>query len=160
MKRMWLVVVVFILIFPGNLFAQGLVPGGSFDLPVLAKNIKVNTYAQAGFQWIGSNLNLPVQFERFVAPDFGLEIGDLDISLRNANFWTGMTGFSILFQEKYSLFASAGGIIGRQFITAGTVPVSVGALGTPVYLEFTNTNVESWFVQTGIGLGPVLLGLY
>lgn len=160
MNRVWLVVLAFFLIFPANLFAQGLAPGGSFDLPVLAKNIKVNTYAQAGFQCIGSNLNLPVQFERFVAPDFGLEIGDLDISLRDANFWSGITGFSILFQEKYSLFASASGLIGRQFITSGTVPVSLGPVGVPVYLEFTNTNVESWSIQTGIGLGPVLLGFY
>ncbi len=27
-------------------------------------------------------------------------------------------------------------------------------------LQFTNSNVESWFIQTGIGLGPALFGLY
>jgi hypothetical protein len=160
MKGTRLAILVLFLCLPVSLFAQGLLPGGSFDLPVLAKNIKVNTYAQAGFQLLGSNLNLPVQAERFVAPDFNLEIGDLDISLHDANFWSGIAGFSILFQEKYSLFASASGLLKRQFITSGTVPVSVGALGTPVYLEFTNTNVESWSIQTGIGLGPALVGFY
>ncbi len=160
MKRTWIVVVAFCLMFPASLFAQGLAPGGSFDLPALTKNVKVNTYAQAGFQWLGSNLNLPVQAERFVAPDLNLEIGDLDISLHDANFWSGIAGFSILFQEKYSLFASASGLLGRQFITFGTVPVSLGPVAAPVFLEFTNTNVESWSAQTGIGLGPVLVGFY
>ena len=46
------------------------------------------------------------------------------------------------------------------FVTSGTVPVSIGPVGAPVYIEFTNSNVESWFTQSGIGLGPVLLGLY
>jgi len=160
MKRMRFVVVAFFLIFPASLFAQGLVRGGSFDLPTLTKNIKVNSYAQAGFQWVGSNLNLPIQFERFMVPDFSLEIGGLDVSLKDAGFWSGITGFSILLQKKYSLFASAGGILGRQFITTGTVPVSLGPVGVPVFIEFTNTNVESWFIQTGIGLGPLLFGLY
>ena len=160
MKRIWPIVVALFLCFPANIFAQGLIPEEFFDLSGLMKNMKVNYYAQAGYQWIGSNLNLPIQTERFLAPDLGLEIGDLDVSLKNANFWSGMVGYSVTFKEKLSFFGSAGGILGRGFVTSGTVPVSIGPVGAPVYIEFTNSNVESWFTQSGIGLGPVLLGLY
>ncbi len=160
MKKIWPIAVALFLCFPANIFAQGLAPGGLFDLSGLMSNMKVNYYAQAGYQWIGSNLNLPIQTERFLAPDVGLEIGDLDVSLKNANFWSGMVGYSVTFKEKLSIFSSAGGILGRRFVTSGTVPVSIGPVGAPVYIEFTNSNVESWFTQSGIGLGPLLLGLY
>ncbi len=159
MKRIWPIVLALFLCFPGNLFAQGLIPG-LLDLSGIMSDMKFNYYAQAGYQWIGSNLNLPIQTERFVAPDSGLEIGDLDVSLKNGNFWSGMVGYSATYQGKLSFFSSMGGIIGRRFVTAGTVPVSIGAVGVPVNIEFTNTNVESWFYQSGVGLGPVLLGLY
>jgi hypothetical protein len=157
MKRPWLAILLLFMCFPVTIFAQGLLPGGSFDLPALTKNIKVNSYAQAGFQQIGSNLNLPVQNE-LLTPF--LNIGDLDISLRDANFWAGTIGCSVLADGKYSLFGSAGGLLNRPFITSGTVPVSLGPLSSTAILEFTNANVESWFIQTGIGLGPILLGLY
>jgi hypothetical protein len=120
--------------------------------------VKVNPYAQVGFQWVGSNLNLPVQNEAL--PALPLNIGDLDISLKDANFWAGMAGVSILAYEKYSLFGAAGGFLNRPFSLSGTVPVSVDAFSTSSTLEFTNTKVESWFLQTGIGLGPALFGLY
>ncbi|MBI5252041.1 MAG: hypothetical protein HY912_21310 [Desulfomonile tiedjei] len=157
MKRIWVAAIFLFLYLPANLFGQGLLPGEYPALSSLTDNVKVNPYAQAGFQWVGSNLNLPVENEAVFLP---LHVGDLDISLKDANFWAGIAGINILAYEKYSLFGAAGGFLNRPFLTSGTVPVSAGGQGTSAILEFTNTKVESWFIQTGIGLGPVLLGLY
>jgi len=160
MQKIWLAALLCSLCLPGSLLAEGPLPEGNVDLSSLTANVKVNPYAQVGFQWGGSSLNLPIEAERLLSPDFVLQIGDLDVSLRDANFWSGTAGFSIVAYKKYSLFATAGGIVGRQFVTSGTIPISLGLLGTTALIEFTNKNVESWFIQTGIGLGPVLAGLY
>ncbi len=158
MKRIWITAILVFLCLPTGLFAQGLMPGGCGSLCSLAENVKVNPYAQVGFQWVGSNLNLPTR--NGPPPVQSLNIGTLDISLKDANFWTGIAGVSVVADEKYSFFAAAGGFLNRPFVTSGIVPVSVDNVATSATLEFTNTKVESWFIQTGIGLGPVLFGLY
>jgi hypothetical protein len=157
MKRIWLTVAVVIVCLPATLFGQGFFPGVPSSLVSLTENVKVNPYAQVGFQWMGSNLNLPVQNEPLALP---LNIGPMDISLQDGNFWTGIAGINILISDKYSVFGAAGGLLNRPFITSGTIPVSLGGLGTSATVQFTNTQVESWFIQTGVGLGPVLFGLY
>ncbi len=160
MKRIWVSVMFVLLCLPANLFGQGLLPGGFPSLSSLTDNVKVNPYAQVGFQWVGANLDLPVQNEQPVPLPGALEIGELDVSLKDANFWAGTVGINIIANEKYSLFGAAGGFLNRPFITSGTVPVSLDGQSNSASLEFTNTKVESWFIQTGIGLGPVLFGLY
>jgi hypothetical protein len=160
MARICTALVFFFFCFPACLFGQ-CIPGGCSGSVSPAKNVKVNPYAQVGFQWVGSNLNLPVENQEVVAGAPGsLAIGALDISLKDANFWAGIVGLNIVANKKYSLFGAAGGFLNRPFITSGTVPVSLDGLSASTTLEFTNTNVESWFIQTGIGLGPVLFGLY
>ena len=158
MKRFLLGAIFLSFCLPASLFGQSLLPGEFSSLSTLTENVKVNPYAQVGFQWAGSNLTLPVENQPL--PATPLNIGDLDISLRDANFWAGIAGITILAYEKYSLFAAAGGFLNRPFITSGTVPASLNGVDTSANLQFTNTNVESWFIQTGIGLGPILLGLY
>ena len=158
MKRIWIAAAVLFLCLPTTLFGQGLLSGGYPSLSSLTENVKVNPYVQVGFQWVGSNINLPVPNELF--PGLLLDLGDVDISLKDANFWTGIAGVNVVANGKYSLFAAAGGLLNRPFITSGTVPVSLVPLSTTATLEFSSTNVDSWFIQTGIGLGPVLLGLY
>jgi hypothetical protein len=157
MNRVCLVALFLLGCLPASGFGQSLPLEGFPALSSIAENVKVNPYAQVGFQWVGSNLNLPVQNEALTP---FLNIGDMDISLKDANFWTGIAGFSVVARGKYSFFAAAGGLLNRSFITSGTVPVSLGGLSNSPTLEFTNTKVESWFIQTGIGLGPVLVGLY
>ncbi len=122
-------------------------------------DLKVKPYAQMGLQHVGSNISLPVAGE-LVGSALDLQIDTMDLSLNNANFWTGIVGFNATASEKYSLFASAGGDLGHAFITSGTIPVSLNGTGTSANLDFTNSKLETWFVQTGVGVGPVLLGLY
>jgi hypothetical protein len=43
---------------------------------------------------------------------------------------------------------------------SGDIPVSVGPFGASAKIDFTASNVEGWYIQTGAGLGPILLGLY
>lgn len=157
MKRLWVGVFGLFFCLPASVFAQG---SGLEEYPAsgsFLENVKANPYAQVGFQKVGSNLNLPVENEALTP---FLNIGDLDITLQGADFWTGIAGVNVTVNEIFSFFGSAGGFLNRPFVTSGTVPVSLGALGVSPTLEFTNTKVESWFIQTGIGLGPVLLGLY
>ncbi len=159
MKRIRVAAVVLFLCLPANLFGQGPLPGGSGSLCSVTKNVKINPYAQVGFQRVGTNLTLTSQTQP--PPVLPLNIGPLDIVFKDGNFWAGTAGITILAYDKYSLFGAAGGFFRRQFITSGTVPASVDNLGsTSGTVSFTNKNVESWFAQTGIGLGPVLLGLY
>lgn len=124
------------------------------------EQVKVNPYAQVGFQRLGSNLSLPVDAQ-LVNPSVGaLEIATMDLSLQDANFWTGTAGVNVTLSKMYSFSASAGGILPRQFIAAGQIPVSVNGIDASATIDFTADKVESWFIQSGGGLGPILLGLY
>ena len=108
MKRIWVSVMFVLLCLPANLFGQGLLPGGFPSLSSLTDNVKVNPYAQVGFQWVGAHLDLPVQNEQPVPLPGALEISELDVSLKDANFWAGTVGINIIANEKYSLFGTAG----------------------------------------------------
>lgn len=143
---------------PSTLMGQTFQTGPHPALISLSENVKVNPYAQVGFQWIGSNMNLPIDAEVF--PDVPIEIGQMDVSLGDANFWTGILGFNLIAYEKYSLFAAAGGLLRRSFLSTGAIPINIGNVGGSPNIQFTNRNLESWYVQTGIGFRNVLLGLY
>ncbi len=124
------------------------------SLGTLPENIKVNPYVQVGFQHVASNINLPVR------PEGGtlgfLHIGDLNVEVQDANFWTGIAGVNVKFSEMFSLFTSAGGILGRQFIAPAEVPISLGEqFSASPTVDFSATNAEAWFIQTGASLGPV-----
>lgn len=74
-------------------FSQDL-PGLAMpDLCSLAENVKVNPYVQAGFQHVGSNINLPISAEVLTAGL--LQIDEMDIELEDANFWTGVAGVTL-----------------------------------------------------------------
>jgi hypothetical protein len=133
-----------------------------FSLPWIGSqcgDLKVKTSAQLGFQHVGSNISLPVGSELVSGTD-DLQIDTLDISLQDANFWTGIIGFTVIKADKYSFFASAGGNLDREFVTTGTIPVSLNGVSTSATIDFTNSGLKTWFAQTGVGLGPILFGLY
>jgi hypothetical protein len=107
---------------------------------------------------MGSNMSLPISAE---VPVAGLlQIQTLDIAMKDANFWTGTVGFTATSGKLFSLFASVGGILPRQFVVTGEVPISLGGFGVSPTIDFTGSNAQSWFAQSGLGLGPVLLGAY
>jgi hypothetical protein len=146
-------------LFVSTAFAQDIsgLPLPSFS--ALSEKVKVNTFSQAGYQHLGANISLPLGAQ-LVDPTAGdLEIGTLDISLQDANFWTGSVGMTLTALEIYSLFVSAGGILPRQFGVAGLVPVSTDAVSATANLNFIGSQVESWYIQAGLGLGPILGGL-
>jgi hypothetical protein len=125
------------------------------------KDIKVNTYAQVGFQWIGSNMTLPNLTESIpLPPPFSLELGDSDWKFKDANFWTGTVGFTVVAGDLISLFGSMGGLLDRPFVSSGLFPVTFTGVSATNVVEFTCTNVESWNIQGGFGIGPIIAGLY
>ena len=127
----------------------------------LPKSIKVNTFAQVGFQWIGSNATLPPTVESIpLPPPFSLTLGDAEWKLEDANFWSGTAGLTILADDLFSVFAAVGGILDRPFSTSGETPVTFTGVSASNYLQWSCTNVDSWFVQGGVGVGPIIGGLY
>jgi hypothetical protein len=127
----------------------------------LSENLKVNTFIQVGFQWIGSNMTLPPLLESIpLPPPFSLTLGDADWQLKDANFWSGTVGFTVVASDMYSLFGSMGGLLDRPFVASGLFPVTFTGISAENKLQFSSTNVESWFIQGGFGVGPLIAGLY
>lgn len=158
---MWRVVAltaVFISLGTSITTAQGL---GGFSFPwlnALSEEVEINPFAQVGFMHMRSNLSLPIGAQ--VDMPGLLQIDTVDISMQRADFWTGAIGFTATYGPLFRLFASAGGILPRQFIVRGRVPISLdGFTDTPI-IKGTASNVQSWFIQSGTALGPVLLGMY
>ena len=129
MRKVPVLLAIFSVLFVSTALAKDLsglpLPGFS----VLSEKMKVNTFAQMGYQHLGANISLPVGAQ-LIDPTGGgsLEIGTMDISLQDANFWTGSVGMTLTASEIYSLFVSAGGILPRQFGVAGLVPVRIDAV--------------------------------
>jgi hypothetical protein len=48
----------------------------------------------------------------------------------------------------------------RTFGSTGEVPVNLNGTGVSPVIVFTNTGLNTWYVQGGIGLGPILAGVY
>lgn len=134
---------------------------GGISIPQLGdltKDITVDPYVQAGFQHVGSNLNLPINAQGAIAGL--LQIDQMDISLKDANLWAGAVGVNIKAGKLLSLFGSAGGSLNRTFVVSGAMPVSLGPLIRQPILDFDASHLNMWYAQGGIGLGPILLGLY
>lgn len=127
-------------------------------LGALPENVTISPFAQVGFQRVGSNMNLPVNSQPLGGGT--LQINQIDISLNDANLWGGTAGVTIKSGELFSLFASAGGSLKRPFVVTGQIPVVVDLSPVEPVLDFTARNMEMWFAQGGMSLGPILLGLY
>ncbi len=159
MRKAPVLLAIFSVLFVSTTLAKDLSGLPLPSLSVLSEKVKVNTFTQIGYQHLGANINIPVAAQ-LVDPTAGdLEIGTVDLSLQDANFWTGAVGITLSVSEIYSLFLSAGGILPRQFDVPALVPVSVNGTDTSANLNFIGSQVESWYVQTGLGLGPILGGL-
>lgn len=161
MRKHWSILVFLVLFSWPQAHAQGSpLDWECLALPTIAEDITVTPYAQVGLQWIGSNMTLPVQSSVAIFGPLSLNIEDFDAVLKDASFWSGTIGATALIKKKYSVFASAGGLLDRPFVTSGEFPVSLGPLGAATFLSFSSTKVESWFVQAGAGLGPIIGGVY
>jgi hypothetical protein len=158
MSRMLAFAIMIALVLASVACAQGL---GTISFPglgSLGENVTVEPFVQAGFQRVGSNMNLPVAAEGTIAGL--LQIDELDISMKDANFWTGTVGGTIKAGKLISLFASAGGSLNRTFIVSGEIPISLGQFGRQPTVDFKASQMTMWYAQGGVGLGPLLLGLY
>jgi hypothetical protein len=152
MRRFLTAVAIVSLFWGATEWAQGF--GG------LPQNMKVNSFAQAGFLHMGSNMSLPIGSE-LINPDIGdLEIGTMDLTLQDANLWCGNVGFTAVASEIFSVSALAGGLLPRSFGSTGEIPVNLNGTGVSPTIEFTNTGLNTWYVQGGVGLGPILAGVY
>jgi hypothetical protein len=109
----------------------------------LTENVTVNPYVQVGFQHVGANINLPVGAEGPVAGL--LQIDQIDLSLKDANLWTGTAGVTMKAGELLSLFAAIGGSLDRPFTVSGKIPVSLGTGGTQPTIDSTSSHLGVWY---------------
>lgn len=127
--------------------------GGSSlsNLPLVQKlkagKIVLNPYAQVGYQHIAAHMSIPIAADVGV-PAGQLEIGTVDVSLQNFDFWYGNLGLNVV-AGPVTLFGSWGGFLPRLFQFAGTVPISVGPLAAEPVLEMSCTNFQFWSAQVG-----------
>jgi hypothetical protein len=158
MKRFVLCAFVLVILWACVAGAQSLSGLSMPRFETLLENIKVIPTAQVGFQHVGSNMNLPIDFQ---GPISGLlQIETLDITLSDANFWTGSAGLMIKSGELLSLFGTVGGSLNRPFVASGQIPLNVGAFGFQPTIDFTASQMSAWYAQGGVALGPILFGLY
>ncbi len=171
MKKMLLLVLFLGVFFPAALFAQNLSPciipagmssmsstgedsgGGSFlsSLPLVQKlkagKIVLNPYAQVGYQHITANMSIPISADVGV-PAGQIEIGTVDVSLQNFDFWYGNLGLNVI-AGPITLFGSWGGFSPRLFQFTGEIPISVGPAAAQPTLEMSGTNFQFWAAQVG-----------
>ncbi len=114
-----------------------------------AGKILLNPYAQVGYQQIGANMSIPIESDTGT-PSGQLQIGTLDVTMKNFNFWSGTVGLNIV-AGPLTLFGSAGGFIPHVFQLSGEIPVSLGALGGTPQFAMTSSNFQFWTVQGGAG---------
>jgi len=157
MKKLLSCAVVFSLICTSIACAQGVAGLSLPGFGGLPENVTVNPSVQVGFQRVGSNISLPVGAELQAGL---LQVESLEISLKDANLWAGTAGATVKAGELLSFFASVGGSLNRPFVVSGEIPVRLGPIGRQPTIEFTSSKMGSWFAQGGVGLGPILLGLY
>lgn len=160
MRRMLGWFVLFSFLWASVAHAQGL--GGLLpaDYGARLQNVKVNSFAQVGFLRMGSNISLPIGAE-LVSPDIGsVQIGTMELTVEDANFWNGTVGFTVTASEMFSFSGSAGGCLPRQFVATGQIPVDLGGAVASPTIDFTASRLDTWYVQGGIGLGPILGGVY
>lgn len=165
MKKILVVLAVVCVCFPTYLFAQGAAPsllsayptgtegsGGFGFLSGLRSalgQMMWNPYAQVGYTNMGANFTLPINGE--AVPGLPIQVGELDMSFEQADFWTGTIGLNVMVSPQFSFFALAGGVSPRLFVTPGELPISVGPGTISANLEFTASNLEFWYLQTGVG---------
>ncbi len=173
MKKIVLLVLVTGVLFPSALFAQHISPSliptglpflpsmsedsatGSFlsNLPLVqgikAGKIILNPYVQIGYQHIGANMTIPISSDTGT-PVGQLQVGTVDVSLQNFDFWSGTVGLNVL-AAPFSLFGSAMGFAPHIFQLSGQIPISLGPLGVTPEFEMTASNFQFWAVQGGAG---------
>jgi len=171
MKKTILFALVLAALFPATLFAQTFAPsvicagspatqstdegseGGNFlsNLPLVQKlkagKVVLNPYAQVGYQHIAAHMTIPIAADVGV-PAGQLQIGTVDVSLQNFDFWYGNLGLNVV-SGPLTLFGSWGGFSPRLFQFTGTIPISVGGAGALPVLQMSCTNFHFWAAQVG-----------
>jgi hypothetical protein len=149
--------------FPSSLIPASLPPcpstssdseGGSFlsSIPLL-KGVKlgkilVNPTAQVGYQRIGANMSIPVAAD-IGNPPAQLQIGTLDVTLNDFNFWSGTLGLNVI-NGPITFFGSVGGFSPHLFNLSGELPISVGPFGGAPQFAMTGSNFQFWVTQSGV----------
>ncbi len=127
-------------------------------------NVLVNPFVQVGYQKVGSNITFPIQVQEVIPIDNSLEIGNMELLLQDASFWTGIAGVNVVLNPTWSLFGAAGGFVPKDVLAPAILPIRINGLTLPSQINFTGDKVEYRFVQAGasyaIGGGWSLLAGY
>jgi hypothetical protein len=86
--------------------------------------VVLNPYVQVGYQKVGSNIAFPIQAEVVLpAPANSLQIGNMELLLQDASFWTGTVGLNAVLSPTVSLFSAAGSFAPKTWQRRRTLPI-------------------------------------
>ena len=108
-----------------------------------------NPFVQVGYQKVGSNITFPIQVQEVIPVDNTLQIGNMELLLQDASFWTGIGGVNVVLNPTWSLFGAAGGFVPKDVLAPSILPIRINGVTLPSKIDFTGDKVEYWFVQVG-----------
>jgi hypothetical protein len=108
-----------------------------------------NPFVQVGYQKVGSNITFPIQVQEVIPVDNSLEIGNMELLLQDASFWTGIAGVNVVLNPTWSLFSAVGGFVPKDVLAPSILPIRINGVTLPSQIDFTGDKVEYWFVQVG-----------
>ena len=109
--------------------------------------ILLNPSVQIGYQQIGANMSIPIEAEAGT-PAGQLQIGTVDVALKDFNFWSGTVGLNVV-AGPLTLFGTAGGFQPHAFRLSGQVPISLGIIGATPEFSMDASNFQFWTIQAG-----------
>lgn len=130
-----------------SLLPTSLLPGVNLGKIIL------NPYAQVGYTKVGCNISFPLQIEEVIPINNQVQIGTMELFLRDAAFWTGNVGLNAVINPSLTLFASAGGFAPRPVGSPAILPIRINDVSLPSQVNFTGRKIEYWVMQAGASVG-------
>jgi hypothetical protein len=124
---------------PPNLLPKGVTLGSLILNPIL----------QIGYQRVSATMSYPLLLETVVPVDDQLEIGTMELSLKDVGFWSATAGVNAVISPAWSVFANITGYFPVTYPIVTTLPIRLGGVTLPTEIIFTGTKTEYWLFQLG-----------
>ena len=121
---------------------------GSFALG----KVILNPYVQIGYQRVSANSSFPILTERIFPVDNTLQIGSMELELKDIYLWSWTLGVNAVINPSVSIFASFLGFIPTTYPVYAQLPTSVNGTALPSEVNFTGENTEYRLGQFGASI--------
>ncbi len=111
---------------PPNLLPTGITLGG----------VILNPNVQIGYQRVSATMSYPLLLETVVPIDNQLEIGTMELSLKDVGFWSATAGINAVVSPAWSVFANITGYFPVTYPIVTTLPIQLGGVTLPTEIIF------------------------